>query len=158
MNLKLDDVGAAEKNYQESLSLLEKLAQEEDPELLLVQGRLALVLARAGRHQESAQQAEELRKISPEYDRNLYNVACCFALCVSAIGEDGDTDQRRSYIDSAIHVLRQWMAHVDKKGKYLELDPDLDAIRMQPEFQAILQELADKTTLDPESDETKSEQ
>jgi hypothetical protein len=127
--------------------LLEVLAAEEDSGALLVQGELALVLARAGRHQEAARKAEELQAISPEYARNLYNVACCFALCAESVDREEATAQpeqlqlRQHYAQRAMQALQEAARFGLTTAEYLELDPDLKAIRQTDAFQQLVEEL-----------------
>jgi tetratricopeptide (TPR) repeat protein len=138
----------ADDYFRKALDLLEVLAQEEDPEILMVQGELALVLARLGQHERAAERAEKLRQLSPEYSRNLYNVACCYALCAAAVSDStpvpstADAESiRNEYVAKAIDALRQCLKHGLDRSTYLEIDPDLDAIRQAPEFQDIVREL-----------------
>ena len=41
---------------------------------------------RRGRPAEAAATAETMRELKPQDGANLYNVACCYALCVPAVG------------------------------------------------------------------------
>src|SRR5262249_14994214 len=71
---------AARQSYDKALEILRPLAAEE-PDNLGLAANLTLVLARSGIHAEAAERAADLRRLAPQYTNNLYNVACCYALC-----------------------------------------------------------------------------
>jgi hypothetical protein len=80
---------------------------------------------------------------------NLYNVACCYALCVAAV-IDGRTTEllasdeqaaQQAYGDQAIASLRQAAARGLKGTVSISSDPDLDAIRGHVEYSKLLDEL-----------------
>lgn len=138
------DAAAATEQFAQSLALWEQLAAEEDPEMLHIQGELALTLARAGRHEEAAAKARQLEQLSPEYPRNLYNVACCYSLCGEAIartpaaGEPQAERLQAHYLDQALATLQKAKALGLENLHYLAIDPDLAALRSHPEFAALL--------------------
>jgi hypothetical protein len=81
-------------------------------------------LYREGRYAEAADQARDVVAAHPEYPALLYNVACCESLA----GRKGD----------AIEHLRLAIERSDRTRSYLEEDSDLDSLRNEPEFQALL--------------------
>ena len=62
------------------------LNSDAEPENIDLMGNFAIALAYAGDHEEAAMKGGELRDLAPENQANLYNVACCYALCARAVG------------------------------------------------------------------------
>ena len=85
-------------------------------------------LYREGRYAEAADQAREVAAAHPEYPGLLYNVACCESLA----GRKAD----------AIEHLRLAIERSDSVRSYLAGDADLDPLREEPEFRALLPESA----------------
>jgi quercetin dioxygenase-like cupin family protein len=81
-------------------------------------------LYRAGRYEEAADVALDLVSANPQYPALLYNLACCESLA----GRKAD----------AIGHLRLAVERSDEVQSYLAEDSDLDALRSEPEFQALL--------------------
>jgi mannose-6-phosphate isomerase-like protein (cupin superfamily) len=81
-------------------------------------------LYQAGRYDEAADKALELVAAHPEYPMLLYNLACCESLA----GRKAD----------AIEHLRFAIEKSDRVRPFLEGDSDLDPLRDEPEFQALL--------------------
>ncbi len=81
-------------------------------------------LYQEGRYAEAADQARDVVAAHPEYPGLLYNVACCESLA----GRKGD----------AIEHLRLAIERSDATRSYLAGDSDLDPLRDEPEFQALL--------------------
>jgi hypothetical protein len=81
-------------------------------------------LYREGRYAEAANQARDMAAAHPEYPALLYNVACCESLA----GRKAD----------AIEHLRLAIGKSDSVRSYLAGDSDLDPLRDEPEFQALL--------------------
>jgi quercetin dioxygenase-like cupin family protein len=77
-----------------------------------------------GRYAEAADQARDVVAAHPEYPGLLYNVACCESLAGRK--------------DDAIEHLRLAIEKSDGTRAYLEGDSDLDPLRDEPEFQALL--------------------
>jgi tetratricopeptide (TPR) repeat protein len=84
----------------------------------------ANVLYQEGKYAEAADLALELAGANPQYPSLLYNLACCESLA----GRKAD----------AIEHLRQALDISDRVRAYLEGDSDLDPLRSEPEFQALL--------------------
>ena len=81
-------------------------------------------LYQVGRYAEAADLARELVAAHPEYPGLLYNLACCESLA----GRKAD----------AIEHLRLAIETSDSVRSYLAGDSDLDPLREEPEFQALL--------------------
>jgi tetratricopeptide (TPR) repeat protein len=85
-------------------------------------------LYREGRYAEAADQARDVAAAHPEYPGLLYNLACCESLA----GRKAD----------AIEHLRLAIEKSDSVRSYLAEDSDLDPVRDEPEFQALLPDRA----------------
>ena len=81
-------------------------------------------LYQEGRYDEAADQARELVAAHPQYPELLYNLACCESLA----GRKAD----------AIEHLRLAVERSDRVRSYLAGDSDLDSLREEPEFRALL--------------------
>jgi len=81
-------------------------------------------LYREGRYAEAADQARDVAAAHPEYPGLLYNLACCESLAGRK--------------DDAIEHLRLAIERSDSVRSYLAGDSDLDPLRDEPEFQALL--------------------
>ncbi len=81
-------------------------------------------LYQEGRYAEAADQARDLAAAHPQYPELLYNLACCESLA----GRKAD----------AIEHLRLAIEASDDVRSYLAEDSDLDPLREEPEFQALL--------------------
>src|SRR4051794_39614472 len=82
-------------------------------------------LYREGRYAEAADQARGVADAHPEHPGLLYNLACCESLA----GRKAD----------AIEHLRLALERSENLRSYLEGDSDLDPLREEPEFQALLE-------------------
>jgi tetratricopeptide (TPR) repeat protein len=124
------------------------LSAPEDKALRLLLGRAA-ALARLGRPAEAAATAEKLRQRKPQDGINLYNVACCYALCVPAVGAGKPADAltaeeraaRADYTARALKELRAAVDHGFRDVAHIESDPDFDGLRQEPGYRAIVAEL-----------------
>jgi hypothetical protein len=81
-------------------------------------------LYREGRYAEAADQARDVAAAHPEYPGLLYNIACCESLAGRK--------------DDAIEHLRLAIERSDSVRSYLAEDSDLDPLRDEPEFKALL--------------------
>ena len=81
-------------------------------------------LYQEGRYEEAADLARSLFEANPQYSGLLYNLACCESLA----GRKAD----------AIEHLRLAIERSDGVRPYLAKDSDLDPLRDEPEFQALL--------------------
>jgi serine/threonine-protein kinase len=140
-----NDRKAALEHLNKALGLLNPLVKE-DVENLALQTTLTTVLARGGVHKEAAARAEALRRLAPEHANNLYNVGCCHALCAAATATAKGTEEelqalRRRYTDDALKALGQAIDQGFSNAALLQTDPDLDAVRADPGFAALLKKL-----------------
>jgi len=87
----------------------------------------AQALMRLGQHAQGLERARRALAIDPEDGGVLYNVACFYALA-------GSREEALDHLDKAI---QNGFAHRD----WLENDSDLNSIRDEPRFQALLQKL-----------------
>jgi tetratricopeptide (TPR) repeat protein len=81
-------------------------------------------LYREGRYADAADQARGVAEAHPEYPALLYNLACCESLA----GRKAD----------AIKHLRLALERSESVRSYLAGDPDLDPLREDPAFHALL--------------------
>jgi tetratricopeptide (TPR) repeat protein len=82
------------------------------------------LLYEAGEYATVADRAQELTASTPPYAVPLYNLACCESLA-------GRTDE-------ALEHLRQAIELMDGMREYAKRDSDLDAIRGEPAFEALV--------------------
>jgi tetratricopeptide (TPR) repeat protein len=124
------------------------------PQLLDVRVR---ALARAGRHADAAATADRLYDRAPDDPKNLYNAACAYALCVTAVGPGKTTGQlsaeekaaRERCAARAVAVLREAVAKGYKDAAHMKQDGDLDALRDRDDFKKLLAELEAKAKAAP---------
>jgi tetratricopeptide (TPR) repeat protein len=133
------------KSIDDSDVALNQPAEKAMPRLV---GRAA-VLARRGRPADAAATAERLRQLKPQDAVTLYNVACCYALCVPAVaaGKPADalTDEEKGtqaeYARRALEALRAAADHGFRNVAKIESDPDLDALHQEAGYRALVGEL-----------------
>ncbi len=99
---------------------------------------LMLAFARCGEHAQAAQIAERLIA-SPPKDEFLYVQAAC-GYAIAARAAAGDEGLVRRYKSAAFDCLRQARKRGWNDVETLEIDPDLEPIRKDPEFKAVVQE------------------
>ena len=134
--LHLGEKAAADAGYRECLKILKELANE--PKAKQPQAELMLALARCGEHAEAAKIAGELVKTPPK-DEGLYvQSACGYALAAAAAA--GDAKLVQGYTKRAVECLRAAKDRGWKDVSRLETDTDLEPIRNDPAFQAVLGE------------------
>jgi tetratricopeptide (TPR) repeat protein len=115
-------------------------------ELLVIR---ASALAARGRHADAAATAEKLRELAPVDGTTLYNVACCYALCVSGVAPGKAPDKlsadeaaaRGRYTTRALVNLTEAVGRGYKDMVQMESDPDLAAIRSEREYQQSVERL-----------------
>jgi tetratricopeptide (TPR) repeat protein len=116
--------------------------------LRLLTGR-AEALARQGRLADATATIETMRGLKPQDGPNLYNVACCYALCVPAVGAGkSDSDltaeekaARANYAARAVKELRAAADHGFRYVEKIETDLDLDALHGEAGYRALVAEL-----------------
>jgi tetratricopeptide (TPR) repeat protein len=135
---RTNDTAAAERCNRKCLEIREKLATA-DASNERRRMELALVLPRCGQHERGAAEAARFHA-GPAADREvLVEVAQCYAQCAAAVPDDADL--RRQYTEKALHALDRAVAQGYKDLVILETEPDLDAVRDDPRFQALLERL-----------------
>jgi tetratricopeptide (TPR) repeat protein len=112
------------------------LNEPPDRAMHLLVGR-ACALVRMGRPAEAADTAERLRRLKPEDGANLYNVACCYGLCVTAAEEA----EKIRYLRQGIADLRAAANHGFRDIAKIESDPDLAALRQDPGYRGLVAQL-----------------
>jgi serine/threonine protein kinase/Flp pilus assembly protein TadD len=113
----------AAATQQRALRLTEKHIEihPDDPRALYLG---ATILARMGDHGKSSEWARRALAIDPEETSILYNVACVYAL----LGQTED----------ALNCLGKVMEHGTFYKNWAAKDSDLDSLRSDPRFQALL--------------------
>ena len=139
-------IGLCEAAERAVDSLEFALAQgpERGAELLCIR---ASVLARRGRLTDAATTAQKLLELTPEDPDNLYNVACCYALCVAGVAKEkkelstAEESERRHYADRAIAILHESIVAGFKDVVQMQKDRDLTAIREHPVYKELVERL-----------------
>jgi tetratricopeptide (TPR) repeat protein len=129
-----DPAGAA-AGYRRCLELRQALAS--DPKAKMSQVDLMVALARCGEHAQAARIARALVEIPPKDEHLYFQAACGYAL---AAGATRDAALARRYTDAALACLREGKRHGWADVGSLETDPDLEPIRADPAFRALLAE------------------
>jgi serine/threonine-protein kinase len=124
----------AEKHYQEALRVRKGLWQAE-PTNLVRHTAYLLALAHAGQRDEAA---AELTKLGPRLAKRtplLLQAARCYAACAGG-------PKKAEYTTQALAVLSEAAAAEDYKDAFtLETDPDLHALRPEPAFMKLVQQV-----------------
>jgi non-specific serine/threonine protein kinase len=119
----LDRPAEAAATEQRAVRLTEKhIETHPDDARALYLG--ASILARVGDHEKSVDWARRALAIDPDEPSIVYNVACAYAL----VGRRED----------AIACLQRIMEHGDFLKNWAAKDSDLDSLRSDPRFQALL--------------------
>jgi tetratricopeptide (TPR) repeat protein/tRNA A-37 threonylcarbamoyl transferase component Bud32 len=135
--LHLGKKDEAAGGYRECLKVCKELASE--PKAKQSQTLLMLALARCGDHAGAAKIAATLVAASPR-DAGLYiQAACGYALAAGAPGVGAKAKQ--AYTRLALECLRGAKGHGWADVVTLETDTDLEPIRNEKEFKALLDEL-----------------
>jgi serine/threonine protein kinase/tetratricopeptide (TPR) repeat protein len=107
--------------------------------LLVIRAR---ALAGRGRHADAADAAEKLRALDPEGGANLFDVACCYALCAAGVAPGTAPERlspeqsatRTGYVARALQDLAAGVEHGYRDMPHLEFDPDLAALHAEKDY------------------------
>jgi hypothetical protein len=134
--LHSDDAAGADAGYQRCLKIRKALAT--DPKVKAPEVDLIVALARCGEHAEAAQRAAALVATPPKNELLYFHAACGFALAAGAARSDPALVRR--YTDQALDCLKKGKQRGWADVVSLEIDPDLEPIRNDPAFRALLAE------------------
>jgi tetratricopeptide (TPR) repeat protein len=134
--LHAGDKNGAAAGYQRCLKLRQELAT--NPKDKMRQADLMLAQARCGDHAGAARIAQELVATPPKDERFYVQSACGYALAAGAASGDAVLAQR--YTTAALDCLRKAKERGWADVLSLEKDTDLEPIRNDPAFQALLGE------------------
>jgi tetratricopeptide (TPR) repeat protein len=138
--LRAGDRKAAGEHYRACLKIREGLAGDPKAKLNIID--LMIARARCGQHQIASQTAEELITKPPLDARVCFQAACGFSLCAGAAAEAPASPEAKAlaerYTEKALQALRLALGAGGKNVVDVETDPDLDAVRGDPGFKAIL--------------------
>ena len=129
-----DHRAEAAGHYQEALRLREGLRKEE-PNDLLLEAAYALSLARCGHADRAAEEAADLNCRAIDDNEVLLLVAGCFARCAAAAPDEA---ARRRYAGQAVAALADAVGQGYKDAVVLRTEPDLEAVRAEPAYRALL--------------------
>jgi tetratricopeptide (TPR) repeat protein len=135
--LQAGDTAGAAAGYRRCLEIRRALATE--PKVKMPQVDLMVALARCGEHAEAARIARALVETAPKNEQLYFQAACGFALAAGAAAADAALARR--YTESAVDCLRKGKQRGWADVATLEIDPDLEPIRKDPAFLALLGEL-----------------
>ena len=103
-----------------------------------------LALARTGDHTRASEIAEAVIKVPPLDARIYFHSACGFALSAGAAASLPPSAESarlvRHYTDRALDALRLALKRGWRSTEEVATDPDLDPIRADPKFVALLEE------------------
>jgi tetratricopeptide (TPR) repeat protein len=134
------DRTAAKMGFDECLRLRRDYAKAA-PNDVTAQVDWILALARTGAHEEAARIAEvDVRQRAPDDYRMIFQVACCYSLCVDAAEQE---DDKAKYAAKGVEMLQEARALGHKDVKAIDAEPDLEPLRGRPEFQAFRAALSD---------------
>jgi eukaryotic-like serine/threonine-protein kinase len=145
--LRLRRRDLADDCYRKCLDLRVAL-QQEHPNDLGLKIDVMIAQGRCGLHREAAKMADQLRQNYPKNPTLLVHAACGYALCAFGVAgaktEDALTAEERrlcqEYCRRAVEALRQAKENGYKDVKTLQMEPDLDAVRPDKRFQALMRE------------------
>jgi serine/threonine-protein kinase len=133
--LKAGDKDDANAEFHQCLEIRRELAKETQSKIL--KADLMIALARCGLHAEAVKIAQALLAVSP--DESLYmQCACGYALAADAA--KGDAELVKQYTAAAVDCLRKAKERGWTDVANLKTDTDLEPIRSDPGFQAVLAE------------------
>ena len=141
-DLRVGNRDSAMVHYRECRDIREELAK--DPKTKLNSIDLMLALARTGDHKRASEIAEAMIKVPPLDARIYFHSACGFALSAGAAASlppaAESTQLVRHYTDRALAALQLARKRGWKSVEEIATDPNLDPIRADPGFVALLDE------------------
>jgi tetratricopeptide (TPR) repeat protein len=153
--LKLGNRSEAQKLYDECLAIREQNSHTKPRDLdAAIEGMLAL--ARCGKTAEARTKAENLLKVAAAQNSKsrsaaIFRLQRAFALAIAADNLDRDHPgemwspdrlaERKKLIDRSFEALNLAITSGFDDNYQLETDPDIDALRGDPRFVAILEKL-----------------
>jgi tetratricopeptide (TPR) repeat protein len=137
LGLAATDPKKGKAAYAECLKLRKELA-EIDPKDTQAGTEVAGALARAGESAEAERVAASLLRQAGKDRQVLFQVACALSIVSGTTTDRQRADRCR---DQAFQVLRDLVKAGWKDRAGLETDADLDAIREDPRFKALLKAL-----------------
>ena len=141
-DLRAGNPDSAMAHYRACRDIREELAK--DPKSKLSSLDLMLALARTGDHNRASEIAEAMIKEPPLDARIYFHSACGFALSAGAAASlppSADATRLvRHYTDRAVDALRLARKRGWKSAAEVATDPDLDPVRADPGFIALLDE------------------
>ena len=127
------DETAAKKGFDECVRLRREYAKAA-PNDVTAHIDLMVACARAGDHREAARIAEqEVRPRAAKDSGRVFQIACCYALCVEAAREESD---KAAYAAKSVEALGQAWSLGFRDAAALDTDPEFDPLRPRPEFQS----------------------
>jgi serine/threonine-protein kinase len=135
--LRQGDGPLAAEKFAACLKVREALAGKSKD--VSVQKELMLALARCGEHRRAADIARRVVEQSADDAGQLYDVACCYAICAGPA--TADEKARQQYAALALDTLEQAVARGFRDVGNMETDPDLDALRDQSRVKALVDRL-----------------
>jgi hypothetical protein len=143
--LTLGDQAASDTAYGESLELsksLVDLSKPMDDTNRQAYLNFMLRLARCGDYEAAAKIAGDLVKNPPANNYCLFQAGCGYALSAAAVERRKPDDQAlaKSYRDAASSALRMALARGWHSVQDIATDPDLEPLRSDPTFPALLDE------------------
>jgi serine/threonine-protein kinase len=140
--LRAGDRDAAMNHYRKCRDIREALAK--DPKTKINSLDLMLAVGRTGDHARASAIAEGMIKEPPLDARIYFHAACGFALSAEAATSmpptAGSARLARHYTERSLASLRLALEHGWKSVAEVATDPDLDPIRTDPGFKALLEE------------------
>jgi serine/threonine-protein kinase len=132
----------ARMNYEESRKIRQALADKDRADIS-IRKDLMCTLARCGQDVEAAILADSVFKVSSNDATSLVDVANCYALCYDAVGDQPNATaehqkRRENYLQKSLSALRSAFNQGYRNVFNLENEPDLDPIRKNAEFKALL--------------------
>jgi eukaryotic-like serine/threonine-protein kinase len=130
------DLSASALEYRRCLEIRKALVT--DPTVKMPQVELMLTLARCGEHAKAAKIAEMLAAAPPTNENFYFQAACGYALAAGCVPNDAAL--AKQYTSGAIACLQKAKETGWNAPQALGIDPDLEPIRDDPQFTALLAE------------------